>query len=81
MALNREPRNTLAPIWSAIAEIGLIVFLLYSTLLMREFTHLNGEGKTLTFAVYNIFTVANFAIAVVSALFGYIATEYLRKRV
>ena len=81
MALNPKQRNTLAPIWSAIAEIGLIVFLLYSTLLMREFTHMNGDGKNLTFAVYNIFTVANFAIAVVSALLGYIAIEYIRKRV
>jgi uncharacterized protein with PQ loop repeat len=80
MVPNPKQRKKLAPIWNAIAEIGLITFLLYSTLLMREFTHANGEGKNLAFAVYNIFTVTNFVIAIISGLLGYIAIEYFRER-
>ncbi len=61
-------------------EIGSIVFLFYSNLLMGEFTHANGHGKSLAFAIHDIFTATNFGIAVVSGLLGYLTFEYLRKR-
>jgi hypothetical protein len=47
---------------------------------MGEFTHANGQGKSLVFAVQDIFTIANFLIATISALIGYGVFEYLRKK-
>jgi hypothetical protein len=70
----------LTPIFRAIVEVGFIVFLFYSNLLMGEFTHANGQGKTLAFAIRDIFTATNFTIAVISGLIGYVTFEYLRKR-
>ena len=70
----------LAPIWRAFVEVGFIIFLFYSNLLMGEFTRTNADGKTLAFALVDIFTPTNFAIAVVSGLIGYVVVEYLRSR-
>jgi hypothetical protein len=47
---------------------------------MGEFTASNGAGKSLAFALADIFTAANFAIALLSALVGYFVFEYLRKK-
>ena len=47
-------------------EVGFIIFLFYSNLLMGEFTRANGREKTLAFAVEDIFSFANPAIAVIS---------------
>jgi hypothetical protein len=71
----------LAPLWRALVEVGFIVFLFYSNLLMGEFTQSNGQGKSLAFAVKDIFTAANFGIAIFSGLIGYVVFEYLRKRI
>ena len=71
----------LAPLWRALVEVGFIIFLFYSNLLMGEFTRSNGQGKTLAFAVKDIFTVANFGIAIFSGMIGYVVFEYLRKRI
>ncbi len=68
------------PLVRAIVEIMFIVFLFYSNLLMGEFNASSGHGKTLAAALYDIFTAKNFAIAIASALVGYIVFEYLRKR-
>ena len=59
-------------------EIGFIIFLLYSTLLMREFTHASGQEINLTFAIQDIFTVTNFIIAIISGFVGYLVFEYIR---
>jgi hypothetical protein len=77
-----KPTNPgrLAPVWRAIIEIGFIIFLFYSNLLMGEFTRANSHGKTWTFAVEDIFTNTNFAVAVMSGLIGYVVFEYLRKK-
>ena len=75
----KEP-GRLAPIWRAIIEIGFIIFLFYSNLLMGEFERVNSHGKTLALAFDDIFTGANFAIAVISGLVGYVVFEYLRKK-
>ena len=64
----------------AIIEVAFIVFLFYSNLLMGEFTHANGRGKSLAYALHDIFTTTNFVIAMISALIGYVVFEYLRKR-
>jgi hypothetical protein len=73
------PPRKLRPTWKALVEIGFIIFLFYSNLLMGEFTRANGDGKSLTFAVEDIFSLTNLAIAVVSGLLGYVVFEYLRK--
>lgn len=48
---------------------------------MGEFTQTNGQGKSLVFAIKDIFTVTNFGIAIISGLIGYVVFEYLRKQV
>ena len=70
----------LAPLWRAMVEVAFIVFLFYSNLLMGEFTQTNGQGKSLVFAIKDIFTVTNFGIAIFSGLVGYVVFEYLRKQ-
>jgi len=64
----------------AVLEMAFIIFLFYSNLLMGEFTVANGHGKTLAAAVYDIFTGANFLIALVAAGIGYGGFEYLRRK-
>jgi hypothetical protein len=80
MAPAPSNRRSHAPLWRAVIEIVFIVFLFYSNLLMGEFTASNGHGKSLAFALRDIFTGTNFAIAMVSALIGYVVFEYLRKK-
>jgi hypothetical protein len=71
----------LAPVWRAMVEVGFIVFLFYSNLLMGEFTHSNDQGKSLVFAIQDIFTITNFVIAIISGLIGYVVVEFLRKQI
>jgi hypothetical protein len=80
MHLERRNRRRLTPLWRAAIEVVFIVFLFYSNLLMGEFTATNGPGKTLAFALNDIFSRMNFLIAVISALIGYVVFEYLRKK-
>jgi hypothetical protein len=80
MTSDPKKPGRLAPIWRAIIEIGFIIFLFYSNLLMGEFTRANSHGKTWTFAVEDIFTDANMAVAIISGLVGYVVFEYLRNK-
>ncbi|MGD0712036.1 MAG: hypothetical protein ABR968_12765 [Bacteroidales bacterium] len=78
---NRKNKKRLAPFWRAIVEVGFIVFLFYSNLLMGEFTHSGfGRNRGLWWAVQDIFTIANFIIAIVLALIGYLIVEFWRNR-
>jgi len=78
---SKETRTgKLAPVWRALVEVGFIVFLFYSNLLMGEFTRTNGQGKSLAFALRDIFTLNNLVIALISGLIGYVVVEFLRKR-
>jgi hypothetical protein len=77
---NPKPPKRLTPPWKAIVEIGFIIFLFYSNLLMGEFTRVNGQGKTLVFAFEDIFSLTNLVIATISGLLGYLGFDYLRKR-
>jgi len=71
----------LAPFWRVVIEMGFIIFLYYSNLLMGEFTRSNSEhGKTLAFAIADIFTLTNFVIAINSAFIGFVVVEFLRRR-
>ena len=68
-------------IWRAVIEVGFIVFLFYSNLLMGEFER-SGLGQTrgIAWAIGDILTTANFEIAMIAAFIGYILFEFLRKR-
>jgi hypothetical protein len=65
----------------AFTEIGFIVFLFYSNLLMGEFER-SGIGQTrgLIPALSDMFTTYNFGIAIVAATIGYILIEFLRTK-
>jgi hypothetical protein len=80
MLTDLKNRWPLARIRRALIEVAFIVFLFYSNLLMGEFTRTNGHGKTLAFALCDIFTVTNFTIAMIAALLGHGVFHYLRKR-
>jgi hypothetical protein len=80
MQQNQENRRRSTRALRAVIEVAFIIFLFYSNLLMGEFTVSNGQGKTLAFAFADIFTATNLAIAMISALIGYIAFEYLRRK-
>jgi hypothetical protein len=55
----------------ALIEIGFIVFLFYSNLLMGEFERSGiGQTKGLTSALSDMFTIYNLGIAIVAATIG-----------
>jgi hypothetical protein len=62
-------------------EAGFIIFLFYSNLLMGEYEK-SGAAKTkgLAWALRDIFTAENFAIAIMAAIVGWMLVELLRKR-
>lgn len=67
--------------WRAVIEITFIMFLFYSNLLMGEFERSGmGQKKGILWAIRDIFTAANFEIAAVTALLGYLLFEFLRTR-
>lgn len=65
----------------AAIEIAFIIFLFYSNLLMGEFER-SGQGRQRGFvwAMGDVFTSINFAIAVAAAIVGYFVFEFLRTR-
>ncbi len=66
---------------TAVIEVGFIVFLFYSNLLMGEFERSGmGNKRGLAWAVRDVFTTSNFAIAITAALIGYVLFEFLRKK-
>jgi hypothetical protein len=77
---DQKDRRLIARIRRALIEVAFIVFLFYSNLLMGEFTWSNGQGKTLAFALRDIFTLTNFLIAILTALIGHGVFHYLRKK-
>ena len=68
-------------VWRAFIEVGFIVFLFYANLLMGEFERSGmGTRKGLAWAVGDVFTAANFMIAMVAGLIGYVLFEFLRSK-
>jgi len=67
--------------WRAVIEVGFIIFLFYSNLLMGEFERSGlGEKRGIASAIQDVFTAANFGIAMLAALVGYVLVEFLRKK-
>ncbi len=73
----RAPKN---PHLRAAIEIGFIIFLFYSNLLMGEFTMTAGHGKTFLTAIADIITLKNLAIAIVTSVVGHLGFEMLRQK-
>lgn len=68
-------------VWRGLIEIGFILFLFYSNLLMGEFERAGmGRRRGLGWALADVFTISNFTIAIVAAVIGYILVEFLRTR-
>lgn len=68
-------------VWRSVIEVGFIIFLFYSNLLMGEFERSGmGQKRGVVWALEDVFTRANFEIAIVAGLVAYILVEFLRKR-
>ncbi|MGA9977430.1 MAG: hypothetical protein WBQ08_02150 [Candidatus Sulfotelmatobacter sp.] len=68
-------------VWRAVIEVTFIIFLFYSNLLMGEFERSGmGRNRGLVWAIKDVLTVANFEIAAVAGLIGYVFFEFLRTR-
>lgn len=68
-------------VWRAVIEVGFIIFLFYSNLLMGEFERSGmGQKRGLAWALRDVLTAANFEIAAIAALTGYILFEFLRRK-
>lgn len=76
-----KDRKKLPLVSRIVIEVGFIVFLFYSNLLMGEYSHSGlGQTKGLLWAINDMFTLTNFGIAIVLALIGYLIFDYLLKR-
>src|SRR5579864_4755447 len=67
--------------WRGFIEVGFIIFLFYSNLLMGEFEHSGfGARKGLIWALWDVVTTSNFVIAAIAAVIGYVLFEFLRTK-
>jgi hypothetical protein len=65
----------------AVVEVGFIVFLFYSNLLMGEYERSGpAESRGLAWALGDIFTARSVAIALFAGVAGYVVVEYLRRK-
>jgi hypothetical protein len=71
------PKN---PHLRAAIEVGFIIFLFYSNLLMGEFTRTTDHGQSLSRALLDIFTLKTIAVAIVTSIVGHLALESLREK-
>jgi hypothetical protein len=68
-------------VWRAVIEMAFIIFLFYANLLMGEFERSGaGQKRGLAWAIGDVLTVANFEIATIAALIGYVFFEFLRRK-
>jgi hypothetical protein len=82
MLTDKQKKRLSTGIIRGLIETGFIIFLFYSNLLMGEFTKSgNGQKKSFFWALSDIFTTANFTIAIIAALAGYFVFEFLRRRI
>jgi len=82
MINNKSKESSFTRILRGLIETGFIIFLFYSNLLMGEFDRTgNGQRKSFIWVLGDIFTTANFAIAIIAAIAGYFVFEFLRKKI
>ena len=77
-----EHKNKKTPsIWRTIIEVGFIIFLFYSNILMGEFINSGiGQSKGFLWAFLNIFNLTTFIIALIAGLIGHLVFSYFRKK-
>ncbi|HTA82510.1 MAG TPA: hypothetical protein VK783_06250 [Bacteroidia bacterium] len=81
METNKHKKTFTTRLLRALIEIGFIIFLFYSNLLMGEYIRSSNIGdKSLWWAICNIITPANFTIAVITGITGHLVFEFLRKK-
>jgi len=81
METNNSKKPFVTGTLRALIEVGFIIFLFYSNLLMGEYTHTGTVGdKGLWWAICNVITLANFTIAVITGIVGHLVFEFLRKK-
>ena len=67
-------------VWRAVIEVGFIIFLFYSNLLMGEFERSGmGQKRGMAWAIGDVLTVANFEIATIAALIGYTLLNFFER--
>jgi hypothetical protein len=65
-------------VWRALIEVGFIIFLFCSNLLMGEFERSGvGVKKGVVWVIEDVFTIANFEIGATAGLIGYVVFEFL----
>ena len=68
-------------VWQGLIEVGFIVFLFYSNLLMGEFERSGlGQRRGLAAALTDVLTRSNLMIAGIAAVIGYLLVEFLRAK-
>lgn len=68
-------------VWRAVIEVGFIVFLFYSNLLMGEIERSGmGQRRGLAWAIGDVVTIANLEIATIAAFSAYVLFGFLRRR-
>jgi hypothetical protein len=81
MEENQNGKKKMRPLRRIVLEVGFIVFLFYSNLLMGEYTRTGlGYTKGLLWAIDDVCTLANFTIAIVLGLLGFLLFDYVLKR-
>jgi hypothetical protein len=69
------------PLVRAAVEIGFIIFLFYSNLLMGEFERSGpAYSRGILWALGDIFTAQSISIAAFAGVTGYLVVEYLRRK-
>ena len=65
----------------AFTEVGFIIFLFYTNLLMGQFTRSHAAERAPGFlsAVYDVFTPTNALIGLIGAIIGYLVIEGFRR--
>jgi len=77
-----EKRNFSTYIRRAAMEMGFIIFLFYSNLLMGQYNRGHDfSNRPLSIAFREIITLDNLIIAVITAFLGHFVFDYMRKRI
>jgi len=75
-------RKPYSKYYRALIEVGFIIFLFYSNLLMGEYDRSgNAQRKGFLWALHDVVTSGNFLIGVIAAMIGYVVFEFLRKKI
>ena len=77
----RAPMNMKKTGGRMLIEVGFIIFLFYSNLLMGEFERSGmARQRGFVWALSDVFTASSLETAVVAATIGYVLLEFLRTR-